>query len=167
MKEAELLLPPPDAVAATEKQYGLQPSQGELAKRVPHGELFPMRPPETGPGDQLVLAGVDVDDQVSMSEMVEMFAKHREDPDHWTPMRLAEHYQTREEWVRALLQYTMAPTFVQVEGDIYGVYDVIGGPQDTEDGRAAKRLQLRAERAKKQELIEAAQRNMKRLGRTE
>lgn len=120
MQEAQLALPPPEHALGKEGQlvpaepkYGLLPSKG-MNRRVPHGEIFPMRPAETGPGDQLMLNGVDADDQVSMADIFEMFAKHRLDPDYWTYTRLAEHFLTREDWVRALLQYNMAPTFVKV-----------------------------------------------------
>ena len=120
LQEAQLALPPPEHALGKEGQlvpaepkYGLLPSKG-MNRRVPHGEIFPMRPAETGPGDQLMLNGVDADDQVSMADIFEMFAKHRLDPEYWTYTRLAEHFLTREDWVRALLQYNMAPTFVKV-----------------------------------------------------
>ncbi|KAA0161129.1 hypothetical protein FNF27_02858 [Cafeteria roenbergensis] len=173
LQEAQLALPPPEHALGKEGQlvpaepkYGLLPSKG-MNRRVPHGEIFPMRPAETGPGDQLMLNGVDADDQVSMADIFEMFAKHRLDPEYWTYTRLAEHFLTREDWVRALLQYNMAPTFVKFEGDFYGVYDVIGGPEDTEDGRAAQRLQLRAQRAKEAEVIEERQRERRRIAQIE
>lgn len=96
--------------------------------------------------------------------------------------------------MQALLQYTMAPTFIKVssrvsefvdspaglvlphlsnkalataslqfDGDFYGVYDVVGGPGDTEAGRAAKRLQLRANRAREAAQVEEAHREQRRL----
>ena len=51
-----------------------------------------------------------------MASIFELFAKNREDPDYWTPHRLADYFNTREAWIRALLQYNMAPTFVRVRG---------------------------------------------------
>lgn len=171
MREAQLALPPPSggssALARVEEpKYGLQPSKGSV-QRVPHGEVFPMRPPELGPGDQLILNAISDEEQLTMAQIFELFARNREDPEYWTAARLADEYFTREEWVTALLQYMMPPTFVKFEGDFYGVYEVVGGPEDTEAARAAKRLQLRANQAREAEQIEAARLERRRLAEEE
>lgn len=101
MQEARLALPPPsdasgsNALTPAEPKYGLLPSQG-ATKRVPHGELFPMRPPETGPGDQLMLNAIDPEEQLDMAQIFEIFARHKEDPEYWTVPRLADEYFTSE-----------------------------------------------------------------------
>jgi hypothetical protein len=101
MHEARLALPPPsdssesNSLVPAEPKFGLLPSQG-AAKRVPHGELFPMRPSETGPGDQLMLNAIDPEEQLDMAQIFEMFSRHKEDPDYWTVARLAEEYFTSE-----------------------------------------------------------------------
>lgn len=58
------------------------------------------------------------------NQLFEIYAKHRSDPDKFTPRALAELYETEEAWVRTILQYTLAPTFVEFEASVYGVYEV-------------------------------------------
>jgi len=60
-----------------------------------------------------------------------------------------------------------APAPPQFEGDFYGVRDVIGGPEDTETGRAARRLQIRAEQAKQADQIDERRREERRQAQLE
>lgn len=56
--------------------------------------------------------------------------------------------------MRALLQYTMLPTYVRYEGQVYGVWDVLGGPEGDERERATRRLQYRADVARQMLALE-------------
>jgi hypothetical protein len=96
----------------------------KLRAMIPEGELYPARPAEAGPGDQLILQGVPETLQLNRGEILEMFVRHKEDPEVWTAARLAHHYHTDVRWVENLLRYCMGPTVVRVDGDLYGVYDV-------------------------------------------
>ena len=56
--------------------------------------------------------------------MFELFARHKADPDYWTAERLAVKFETKVEWVAALLQYVSPPMYAQVDGEAYGVYEI-------------------------------------------
>lgn len=57
MREMQALLPPPSAGKELEKiEWGLLMPES-LKARVPHGEVFPPRPAETGPGPFALLSG--------------------------------------------------------------------------------------------------------------
>ena len=85
---------------------------------------FPPRPSEGGAGDQLVLRPPDRAKPLSWTEGFELFQLYRQDPDTWTPAKLSKQFEVPEEWVTALLQHTWPPTYVEADGDVYGVYEV-------------------------------------------
>lgn len=78
------------------------------------------RPAENSPYDQLVLHNPDEEFMLSRNELFELFARHRADPVVWTPARLAELYETKAEWVEALLESAAPPIVCTVDGDLYG-----------------------------------------------
>ena len=110
--------------------------------------MFPIRPSESGPRDQLILAGVPTELQLERGQILELFARHREDPEAWTAEKLAEWYHTDPRWVANLLRYCMGPTIVRVDGDLYGVYDVRDPLRgDTAEARLSAARAKRAARA--------------------
>lgn len=82
------------------------------------------RPPDASAFDQLILQPEDDEFALDRGEVFELFARHRADPDYWTPARLAERYFTKPEWVEVLLAYASPPVFANVDGEAYGVYDI-------------------------------------------
>lgn len=111
IEEARLSLP-----ASTEPAVGVP---GELAL-----SAFPPRPSEGGAGDQLVLRPADRAKPLSWTDGFELFQLYKQDPDTWTPAKLAKQFEVPEVWVTALLQHTWPPTYVEADGDVYGVYEV-------------------------------------------
>lgn len=85
---------------------------------------FPPRPSEGGAGDQLVLRPPSRSKALTWTEGFELFQLYRDDPDSWTASKLASHFEVPEEWVVALLQHTWPPTYVEADGDVYGVYEL-------------------------------------------
>ena len=83
------------------------------------------RPAENSPYDQLVLHNPDEEFMLSRVELVELFARHRSDARVWTPARLAELYNTKPEWIEALIESASPPVICTVDGDLYGETSVV------------------------------------------
>lgn len=110
-------------------------------------EFFPMRPPDVGPGDQLLYGGINEELLLEQGQLFEVFRKHRSDPEHYTAERLALEYDAPKEWIRLLLEYTTAPVFVRHEDDqTYGVWEVVDGAM-TESEKQQVVLERRQVRA--------------------
>jgi hypothetical protein len=84
---------------------------------------WPPPPPQSSAFDQLVLGGEE-GGQLSRGQLFELYARSRADPEYWTPARLAQQYNTREEWVAVLLEVAAPPMYAQVEGEQYGVHAI-------------------------------------------
>ena len=82
------------------------------------------RPTEASPFDQLMLRPADAAFALDRTQIFELFARARADPGYWTSARLAERFDTKQEWVDALLDLTAPPVIVNVDGKTYGVYEV-------------------------------------------
>jgi hypothetical protein len=82
------------------------------------------RPPETSPYDQLMLSSPDEEFMLDRGEVFELFARHKANPQYWTPEKLAELFGTQTEWVKVILEFSAPPVYVQVDGEAYGVYDI-------------------------------------------
>ena len=97
--------------------------KGELIER--KLEPWGLRPAETSPFDQLILRNPE-DEELSLhrNEVFELFARHKSDPEYWTPSRLGEYYATRPEWIEVLLEFISPPIYAQVDGTAYGVLAV-------------------------------------------
>jgi hypothetical protein len=63
------------------------------------------------------------DFSLSWAEAFELYTLYKHEPGVWTVARLASEFEVPEEWVQILLQHTWPPTYVEVEGDVYGVYE--------------------------------------------
>ena len=97
--------------------------KGELVER--KLEPWGLRPAETSPFDQLILRNPE-DEELSLhrNELFELFARHKSDPEYWTPARLGEYYATKSEWIEVLLEFISPPIYAQVDGTAYGVLAV-------------------------------------------
>ena len=82
------------------------------------------RPAEASPFDQLMLRPADSASALDRTQIFELFARARADPGYWTSARLAERFNTKQDWVEALLELTAPPIIVNVDGKTYGVYGV-------------------------------------------
>ena len=68
-----------------------------LSQPIPTGvTAWGPRPIEGSPYDQLILHDPDEPLMLDRNKMFEMYARHRSDPDYWTPERLASYYDTSE-----------------------------------------------------------------------
>jgi len=85
---------------------------------------FPPRPSEGQPGDQLMLRPESAQYALTWSEAFELYSLYKQDPQTWTIPKLASEFEVPEQWVQVLLQHVWPPTYVEVEGDVYGVYEV-------------------------------------------
>ncbi len=85
---------------------------------------FPPRPSEGQPGDQLILRPDSAAHALTWSEAFELYSLYKQDPQTWTVPRLASEFEVPEQWVQVLMQHVWPPTYVEVEGDVYGVYEV-------------------------------------------
>jgi hypothetical protein len=74
--------------------------------------------------DQLLKNVSDDKFMLRRGALFELFARRRANPALWTPERLAEHFQTRVEFVEVLLEVAAPPVFAQVDGVPYGVFEV-------------------------------------------
>ncbi len=110
INEAALSLPA-SAVSSSEHGLALRSS-------------FPPRPSEGQPGDQLVLRPESAEHALTWSEAFELYSLYKQDPQTWTVPKLAREFEVPEEWVQVLLQHVWPPTYVEVEGEVYGVYEV-------------------------------------------
>jgi hypothetical protein len=110
-------------VAASESLVGVL-----LAERTPasaRGVVAWGPPPaQASAYDQLLKNVPDDKYMLRRGALFELFARRRANPSLWTPERLAEHFQTRVEYVEVLLEVAAPPVFAQVDGVPYGVYEV-------------------------------------------
>ena len=74
--------------------------------------------------DQLLKNVPDDKFMLRRGALFELFARRRANPQLWTAERLAEHFNTRVEWVEVLLEMAAPPVFAQVDGVPYGVLEV-------------------------------------------
>lgn len=72
---------------------------------------------------------------LNRTELFELYARHRANPQYWDAARLAEAYGTKTEWVAVLLQFVAPPLYARVDGDVYGVFDI--RPVDEFEARMA------------------------------
>lgn len=136
VKEASI-----DALVPTDRSI----DQLLLAKepQIPKGMTkWGPRPPDSSAYDQLILHPEEEEFALERGEIFELYARHKADPDYWTPERLADKYDTKPEWVEVLLQYASPPLFVQVDGQPYGVFAIRSyqdlHKQDTDKAREAR-----------------------------
>ena len=82
------------------------------------------RPSEGSAYDQLILYQEDEELMLDRNEIFELFARHKANPIFWTSQRLADYFNTKVEWVNAILEFTAPPIYADVDGETYGVYEI-------------------------------------------
>ena len=138
------------------KEYGaLQHMPDTFGITESPNEFFPMRPPDVGPGDQLLYGGVNEELLLEQGQIFEVFRKHRSDPEHYTAERLAVEYDAPTEWIRLMLEYTTAPVFVQHDDQTYGVWEVVDGAMTEQEKKQVilHRRQVRAAADEDEEML--------------
>jgi hypothetical protein len=97
-----------------------------LAKRPEGVTAWGRRPSEGSAYDQLILYHEDEELMLDRNEIFELFARNKANPSFWTPERLADYFNTKVEWVNAILEFTSPPIYADVDGETYGVYEIRG-----------------------------------------
>ena len=70
------------------------------------------------------MSGFSLDNLLEPAEVLEAMRRHEADPVTFSVSELAKRFDVEEELMGYLLKYTKVPTIVQVDNDLYGVYEI-------------------------------------------
>eukprot|EP01138_Halocafeteria_seosinensis_P005443 gb/GECG01005564.1/.p1 GENE.gb/GECG01005564.1/~~gb/GECG01005564.1/.p1 ORF type:complete len:332 (+),score=66.18 gb/GECG01005564.1/:1-996(+) len=114
----------PESFRDPSQQHRDQEALSEQQENALEQQPFGPRPPEAGPGDQLILRKASNEELLTLREIVEIFTKREGNPEFYSYSRLAEEYEIREDELFALLKFTCPPTYVRYKDEYYGVYEI-------------------------------------------